>query len=112
MTSVMRTVVRSLLVSAAAIAAAGMLASCSEATVATDTRGVVSATVAITPVFDASVGEAAKAFRAAGLAYDNVRILIIRLPSDTLADVTKDFSPEQSDLQVSLTVNAKSTDEL
>jgi hypothetical protein len=71
-----------------------------------------SAVVAFSPSFSADVRASANFFRAAGVVFDRVRLVVTRLPSDVLKDTTVAYAPGQSDLQLQLSVAAVPNEQL
>jgi adhesin/invasin len=80
---------------------------CSDATLATRTRSPGSASLSLVPLFDASVGEAARMYRASGVPFDQIRLVIVRPATDTLADTTVTFGSGQGDTTLAITVRAE-----
>src|SRR5512140_823275 len=99
----LRRAARSLLRSAGAALAAFMLVTCSsDSPVGPGRRGIGSLRVA--PSFDAFA-------RVAPLTLDNVRVIVVRAPAETLAVVPKPFNPNSNQLQLNVPVFLQSVTE-
>jgi hypothetical protein len=85
-----------------AVLSALFLSTCTDNPV--EPRRLGLATVRIAPAFDAYA-------RLAPLTLDNIRIIVVRPPADTLARVTSAFDPNSSQIQVPVTVLLQSTSE-
>jgi hypothetical protein len=81
----MRNAIRSLLIALSAIG----LVTCADVTGGTRPGGLVRATFALTPRFEPSASLTAASLAQLGLEYDSVRVVIVRLPTDTLKPPTE-----------------------
>ena len=104
----MRNAIRTLLVAASATA----LVNCSDASRGTVPNGKSRASLAIVPRFADEAVRASAALAQAGVAFDRVRIVIVRPPSDTLKDTTITFSPTAPPVTLELSLAAEPNETL
>src|SRR4051812_427906 len=102
----MRLTYRSLL----AASAVAILAACFDSS--RTTMPSSRASLAIVPSFSEGATRAAATLAAAGVDFDNVRIVIVRPPSDTLKDTTIVFGPTTPPLTLELSVVAAPSEAL
>src|SRR5664279_2470810 len=99
----LRRAARRWLRSTGAALAAFLLVTCStDSPVGLGRRGIGSLQVA--PVFDAFA-------RVAPLTLDNVRVIVVRAPAETLAVVPKSFNPNSNQLQLNIPIFLQSVSE-
>src|SRR5450759_2380545 len=98
----MRNAIRSLSI---ALFATGLV-TCADITSGTHPGGLARATFSLAPQFEPSASRAAAALAQTGLAYDRVRVIVVRPPTDTLKDTTITFHASDSPVTLELSVLA------
>lgn len=90
---------------------AAVLASCSDS-LSTSPAGTAPATLAIVPHFSENAATISATLAEVGLAFDHVRIVIVRPANDTLKDTTLVFTPTSNQITLELSVQAVAAEAL